>query len=525
MIGKRIRQALKANPQRVRTGTQESVPAPIGGWNARDSIASMERTDAILLDNWFPTPSDVMLRKGRDNHVTGISGQVESLMPYSTSGGTESLFGAAGTAFYDMTTAGAVGAAVQTGLTNARWQSINFATTAGSFLQCANGADSIRLWDGATWEAQTGISARAITGVTTSAIIHLSVHKNRVWMVQKDTLTAWYLPTDAIAGAANPLRLNGVAKKGGYLVAVDTWTIDGGDGVDDYWVAITSEGELIAYKGTDPSAASTFALHGVWVLGAPIGRRCFLKVGGELLVVTKAGVFPISRVLLSKVVDAKTAITDKITEAMKDAAVLYGDNFGWQLEYYPSGTMLLMNVPIATGSGQHQYVMNTITGAWCRFKDWEANCWAIHKREPYFGGNGVVSKVWSVFDDESANINGNAKTAFNYFRLKQQKKQWTMARPILASNGSPSILIGLNVDFDDNEPSAALTFSPSIYGVWDSSLWDVGIWGGGLSVLRSWQSVNGIGLCAATRLKTASQGIEVRWQSTDFIYKPASIGP
>ena len=41
-----------------------SVPAPIGGWNARDSQANMQPMDAIQLINWYPTPTDVTMRKG-----------------------------------------------------------------------------------------------------------------------------------------------------------------------------------------------------------------------------------------------------------------------------------------------------------------------------------------------------------------------------------------------------------------------------------------------------------------------------
>ena len=46
------------------TAKTASVPAPIGGWNARDSLANMAATDAVQLVNWFPTPTDVTMRKG-----------------------------------------------------------------------------------------------------------------------------------------------------------------------------------------------------------------------------------------------------------------------------------------------------------------------------------------------------------------------------------------------------------------------------------------------------------------------------
>ena len=59
-----------------RNAVTTSVPSPIGGWNARDSQANMSPTDAIQLVNWFPTPTDVTLRKGytRISTITTATG-------------------------------------------------------------------------------------------------------------------------------------------------------------------------------------------------------------------------------------------------------------------------------------------------------------------------------------------------------------------------------------------------------------------------------------------------------------------
>ena len=46
------------------TASTASITAPIGGWNARDSIAQMPPTDAVTLNNLYPTPTDVTLRNG-----------------------------------------------------------------------------------------------------------------------------------------------------------------------------------------------------------------------------------------------------------------------------------------------------------------------------------------------------------------------------------------------------------------------------------------------------------------------------
>ena len=87
-----------------------SVPAPVGGWNTRDALSAMPPNDAIIMENFFPTTESVMLRKGSLNHVTGITGTVETLMSYANST-SKKMFAAAGSQIYDATVVGVAGAA------------------------------------------------------------------------------------------------------------------------------------------------------------------------------------------------------------------------------------------------------------------------------------------------------------------------------------------------------------------------------------------------------------------------------
>lgn len=497
-----------------------SISAPTGGWNARDSIGEMKPTDAVYLTNFFPTTTDVMLRKGYTQFATGLPGQVESLMPYS-SGTTNKLFAASGTAFYDVSAGGAVGAAVVTGLTNARWQHENITTAGGSFMLAVNGSDKLRGYSGSAWWTD-GDGTHDITGVDTANCIHINLFKNRIWLVQKSTLKVWYLPTSSIAGAAVAIDLSSVARAGGYLMAMENWTIDAGEGVDDHAVFITSEGEVIVYKGTDPASATTWSLVGVWAIGAPVGRRCSMKWAGDCLLLTQDGLFPLAGALQSSRLDPRVAITDKIYSAVNEATTAYGANFGWQLLDYARGNMLILNVPVAVGS-QQQYVMNTVSKAWCNWTNIPANCWCIYNDEPYFGGNTVVGQAWNGYADNSTNINGDAKQAFNYFGSRGLLKRFTMVRPIISSDGNPAAVTGINVDFSNDDVTGSVTFVPSTYSTWDTSLWDVGIWGGGLTITKYWQSVTGIGFSGALRMKIASRGIETRWAATDYVFEKGAV--
>jgi hypothetical protein len=289
-----------------------SLPSPTGGWNARDSLASMSEIDAVVMVNWFPLTTEVMLRKGYTQHATGLPGQVESLFNYS-GGNTRTLFAVSDGEIYDVTSGGAVGAPEVTGLTNSRWNYTNISTAGGNFLMAANGVDNPQLYNGTTW------ANAAITGVTSQTLLKSPIlFKNRLFFIESGSLRAWYLPVNSIAGAASSVDLSSICKKGGFIVAHDTWTLDAGEGVDDYYVLVTSRGEIVIYQGTDPSSATTWALKGVWEMGSPVGDRCFYKLAGDILYISQDGLIPIASSLQSSRVNPRVAITDKIQFAVSE---------------------------------------------------------------------------------------------------------------------------------------------------------------------------------------------------------------
>lgn len=494
-----------------RTTRNTSIVAPVGGWNARDAVAAMPPLDAVIMDNVWPTTSDVMLRKGWVEWASGIAGTVETVMAYQGVS-SDKLFAIAAGSIYDVTAGGAVGAPVVTGLTNSRFQYVNVSNAGGSYLIAVNGEDDPLLYDGTSW------TTTAITGVTQANFIHINLFKNRVWFTEKDTLKEWYLAVDAIAGPASPFNFQSVATQGGYMMAMATWTVDAGQGVDDYAAFLTSEGEVIVYQGTDPSSATTWALKGVWQLGSPIGRRCFLKYGGDLLLVCFDGVQPMSKALQSTRVDPRAAITDKIQGAMSDAATAYNQNYGWQLDFCPNNSRLMLNVPAGNGV-QMQFAMNTITGSWARFTNISATCWEQFQNVSYFGGDGVVGKFWDGYSDNLNLINGDVLQAFSTFGDPGATKRWPMAQLFFNASGSPAISASLNVDYDIATLPGNVTFSPTTFGIWDQALWDTGIWGGGLITYKPFVGLTGIGKSAGMRLAMVSDQLEIHWQATNFVYE------
>lgn len=478
-----------------------SIPAPVEGWDAITPIAAMPETRAISMDNVFPQPGYVEIRKGHKRHnLTTGAHSIESLMAYhAIDPANDKLLAAGGTAIFDITTE--VTATVSTtaagGFANARFQHFMVNTSGGNFLWVCNGADVPFKYDGTNWTTAS-VSG---SGLVPADIITGTVFKKRVWMVQKNKMAAHYLGTDAVQGTATPFDITGVFKKGGFLQAIGTWSLDGGDGPDDNLAMITSRGEVAVYKGTNP--ATDFSLIGIYEIGAPIGRRCLTKVGSDLAVVCIDGIVPLSKALIiDRAAVLQIALTANIQPVMNQSARDWKANFGWQLLGYPRGTRAILNVPVTENVEQRQYIMNTVTGAWCRFLDENANCWEVFQDRLYFGGNnGIVYEADCQGFDEGASIDFVVETAPNYCKNRGRLKQFTMCRALLTTDGQVFPGLALNVDFSRNAVVDPITIDVNAAEVWDVALWDGGVWPEVVRIVTDWVSVDGEGRCASIKMQ------------------------
>ena len=500
-----LRVPVSVKPRNATASRSRPIPAPVGGINAVDSITDMPDTDALVLDNLFPQPDFVELRGGHASHATGLGAAVESLMEWAGPA-SRKLFGAAGTSIFNVTSAGAVGAADLTSLTNARWQHVMQATSGGNFLVICNGADSVRNYDGTNW------TTPSITTGTSSTFVNVWLHKERLWFVQINTMDAWYLGTQAIAGSATKFSLGSVFKGGGNLVAGGSLTRDGGAGADDFQVFVCSTGEVAIYQGTDPASASTWALVGVFQIPPPIGRRCLQRAGGDLSVITEGGVISLSAMLvLDRAAQERAAITSKVNRLFTADARIYRTNHGWQVLSYPRSNMVLVNVPTSENAVQKQWVMNALTGAWCTFSDFNAASWSLFNEDLYFGGNsGTVWKADSGFQDNGAGIAASLKTAFTDLGAPGRLKTIQMLRSVFSSNGTPGFLMNINVDYEDKIPISSPTPGDPPGSLWDAATWDTSTWDVGEAITRHWVGVQGVGHTFAVRQEIISDGASLK---------------
>ena len=261
-------------------------------------------------------------------------------------------------------------------------------------------------------------------------------------------------------------------------------------------------------------------LSGVFSIGKPIGRRCIEKVGSDLIVTTQDGAISLTTFLpIDQVASTSMAMSTNIQNEFLASARSYGDNFGWQSLHYPQGSYQLFNIPL-TRTTANQYVINTQTGAWCRFTDQNAACWALYNGDLYFGAQdgGIIYKADTGLDDNSNNIDWKILPAFSYYGARGSQKLFTLCRPHFTATGSPGFAIDLNLDFSDRTPTSVPT-EPTITGaLWDVARWDTGLWTGSAQT-ANWVTVRGLGEAASPAIHGATKSITIKFNSYDMVWQ------
>ena len=506
---------LRSNDARAAVSKVVYVPAPSNGWNASDDLSNMDERDAIVLENMIPEEGGVRTRPGHTEHATGLADPVQSVIAYAPPAGAEELFAATASNVYDVTAAGAVGAAEISGLSNGWWDHTMFATSGGTFLVMCNGADGLYSYNGSSFTNQTA----SITGVNAQDFISVHAHLGRLWAIETDTLSAWYLPVGQLNGAAAEIPLASFSKLGGKLVAMSSWTRDGGEGPDDYMAFITSKGEVHIYAGTDPSSGTTWQRVGSFKIAEPVGRRCILKAGSDVGVVTSQGVVGLSSILgTAQSAQRQMSATDNIGDAFEDSYSDARGLNGWQITEFSSERLVIVNVPLVEDTTSVQYVANPANkGRWCKWTGLPANCWGAKDGDLYFGGHdGTVYKLTGTEDNGDA-INWLVVQAFS--ELKDPRvKRFTRIKPVFTGPPGYTPRVGLRLDYDETVVTYSATPSAIIGPEWDVAEWDVDGWGGGVAPNFRWQGVRGSGFSVAVIVSGATRE-EVTYNGCKLAYE------
>lgn len=500
--------------------------APLGGWNTRDPIEAMQPTDAIVLENWYPDVAGVLTRRGSNIFADLLTGTpVYSLMAYQA-GATAKLLAASSGTIWDITSQTPV--SIGTGFSSDKWQSTNF----NGKLFLANGSDTLQVFDGTT------LSAATFTGTTLSEFVDVGSFHNRVFLWKASEAGFWYGGTNSVSGSLTFFDLSMLIPDGGNVVTIQPFSYDGGQGISSYTVIVLDTGEMLVYAGSDPSNASTWTLSGRYSIGVPVGRRAVCRQGGDVYLTASDDYQKLS-VLLAALAQGIVAPLSKASGAIKTAAELGADLFGWDAIYYPRGRRLIFNVPELDGS-YSQHVLNTATNAWCRYRGLSALCWVVFNGKPYFGAAGgqiyeadtgfsdITSEALPAWDTSPWDttpwstpnytpITANGQQAWQILNQNVQNKRVAMVRPILSSIGAINFQFGVGFDYVDPFVAPGLV-TPLVTSPWDISPWDTTPWGGDKKADNDWHVSSGIGSSVSVVVNVSAVQ-SIAWTRTDLRFE------
>ena len=510
------------NVNRANKSMNISIPAPMGGLNARDSLDAMSPDEAIVMDNYYPGDTKVTLRAGYTLWAE-LNEEVNTLVEYKSEA-MNYLLAVAGDYCYNVS-----------GSTPEKFDGVTFADSRCQTFQYKdrlffmNGHEAPKVF-------YLGVSNPVLedwgfsgTNLTAAKIVAGGVSKSRVWFIEAGTLKVWYSSNAGdISGTLKAFDLSQVARFGGHLVAIANWTQDGGQGIDDLTVFLTSEGEALVYSGYDPDSASNWSLRGSYKISKPIGYNCVVPYQGDIIIITVDGYLPLSRTLpLGQANASQAAFSDKIRNLVLDRTKYGKQKDGWQGIIYGRGGYAIFNVPYNVSYEQH--VVNLNTGAWCRFTGIDSRCWSLFNDYIYFGGRNGVYRYDDGYSDQTLQIVGHIEQAYTNLGTPNLKRV-QMINPRTSSFTAYGLTVYLNMDYNDRN----LEYSYDIADKADRTLWNVAKWsslahpsGTKWACLRGtprsqWVAISATGFKASIVFKTKTRGNSISWYDTGLRFESGS---
>jgi hypothetical protein len=353
--------------------------------------------------------------------------------------------------------------------------------------------------------------------------IHIVLtHQNRVFFADQHNLTVYYLPIQQKSGEVKQIPVNQLFKRGGTIRAVYTWTIDGGNGMDDKLCIFSSNNEVAIYSGTDPD--TDFQLVGVFRFDSPMSKHCVANWGGELHVLVSSGLIPMSTMIRAE--SEQLGQSEKnVVSAFTGIASRYRLRPGWSVQLDYSTGRMICNLPLGAPNRFQQMVRKMSTAKWTQWDNLPSRCWQWLDNRLYIGtDDGKVLEVSpSYLNDNGAPIRVDVQPAWSKFKTPAYK-DFKMIRPYILTDGVPYPFVDIKVDYEVTPPANQPDVSFSISGAdWDTGTWDVDNWASGISLINAWNGTAAGGNVGAPRLVAFINNCSFSVSGFDVLYEVGSV--
>ncbi len=537
--------------------------APTAGWISNRNIAQPQEQGsaqgAAVLENFFPTATSAVLRRGSELYATlgGTGKPVTSMFTYHA-GNQDELFAANEDEIYNISVISSAGnfmlatenddvivtdlgdtigqnstdgLDVLSATVGGDWIVVQFATAGGIFLRGVNGEDTPFVYDGVTFEETPALTfAPPDAALTPDILSFVWAYKSRLFFIQKDTLDAWYLPVDSIGGELVKLPLGGLFPLGGSLLFGATWSMDSGNqgGLSEQCIFVTTEGEVAVFQGSNPSLAADWSKVGVYRIGKPLGKRAFMRAGGDIVIATSIGFVPISQAVQRDYAAlAPAAVSFPIETAWNEAVELR--SAPWNVEVWAKSQMVLVAPPAVADTDPVIFVANSRTGAWAPFTNWDATCLAVWKDRLFFGsqaGKVVEANVSGL--DQGNTYTGVYVPLFDTLGTSASLKIPSMARFTVRAQIAVDLQVTCQFDYVASLPPPPDAPLVPVGNQWGNAIWGASVWSGRTDAVisRNWYSVAGTGYALAPSLQISSGSvvpIDAEIISADLTYRVAEL--
>jgi hypothetical protein len=464
-----------------------TIPAPTRGIIQNENEAYMQPGAAVVCDNWAPTMKGVKLRGGCVRWcVLPETTPIISGFQYA-SGNNQRMFAGNATKLYDVTSS--VPTLVKSGQTSGNYCASQLANQGGDWMLVVNDAGNAPLrYDGTSWEVlipgyvPPAGKPSTITGPAGSSVVnggnlvYVWKYRNRWFFIEGGTMNAWYLPLNSPGGLLQMIPLSGAATKGGKLLFGATWSLDAGDGIDDKCIFATDLGELLIFTGGDPSTAANWRQEGRYQVPPPMGMNAHMALGGDMLIMTTAGIVPISAAITKTSEELELAAITRAIKPMWRDEVAAKRAWSWTMENWNEYGGIFVTWPGGAIGNRYCAVVNAATGAWCRFVGYDATCFLRLRGDMFFGTqDGIVMQADRTGYDDGRTYTAVLVGGWEMFQSPSQTVTWRQARAsFAASNGQPfQPQISATADYVVTLPTPPPAGpDPGVPEVWDQGLWD-----------------------------------------------------
>lgn len=521
------------------------MPAPIKGMDARAAVGAMQPENCIYAYNLVPAEYGLLIRDGYREWQTEVttgaaSFGIETMMPYdalNTGVAQDRLFAVTNQGIWNVTDFDAAPILMYQFIIDTTDDAghgihAHYIDQAGNelmfYADSANGLFTYTA-DTDTWVPTTGITgtdpSSGIADLDIANVVFVVVHKQRIWLIEDGASHAWYLPIASRSGACKPFFFGSKFPHGGKLLALINWSRDGGMGLDDYLVAVSSAGDLIPYQGSDPSqleggagvTTAGWSARGTYFIGKiPLGRRFFSEYSGELYLLSTFGLISMNDLL--KGVDPKDVSADSLTfpvsRILRTQLLSTINEPGWEPIFIPSQGVLLIASPESLSTGQYiQYSMNLTVQGWGLWRGVPMECLTEWNGKIYFGTEDDRICVMDVPRDEvlldqndptsgGYPVNYSMLTAYTDGGQAGVFKRAQFVRPDFLSVNRPTFSTKILYDYDIQEITFPVTPPLQLGGAWDVGNWDNAVWGGGeVQGFSALQGNGGIGRYMAIAMR------------------------